>query len=162
MTALWDWRVWSDATCLLSRSRLASSRDVTSFSSRHTSSSRCCCWDCHCKANIQLLCPGEEKKECSDVRVSYFFYASLKHVSTADFMFALVLLQLQLSFGVVFCCCLVNTMRSKQWHHESHLQTKFHTTCSTFTTEAVCGVFLFCFSSKYYISFCCLLMYIFL
>ena len=49
MTALWDWRVWSDATCLLSRSRLTSSRDVTSFSSRHTSSSRCCCCDCHCK-----------------------------------------------------------------------------------------------------------------
>ena len=50
------------------------------------------------------------KKECSDVwqlSVSYSFYASLKHVSTTDFMFALVLLQLQLSFGVVFCCCLV-------------------------------------------------------
>ena len=42
MTALWDWRVWSDATCLLSRSRWASSRDATSFSSRRTSSSRCC------------------------------------------------------------------------------------------------------------------------
>ena len=119
------------------------------------------------KQTSNFCVQGKKKKECSDVRVSYFFYASLKHVSTTDFMFALVLLQLQLSFGVVFLLLLgyvtlLNTMRSKQWHHEYHLQTKFHTTCSTFTTEAVCGGFLFCISSKYNISFCCLLMYIFL
>ena len=60
-----------------------------------------------------------KKKKNALMSVSYFFYASLKHVSTADFMFALVLLQLQLSFGVVFLLLLgyvtlLNTMRSKQ------------------------------------------------
>ena len=62
MTALWDWRVWSDTIILLSRSRLASSRDVTSFSSRHTSSSRCCCCDCHCKQTSNLQFVSEKRK----------------------------------------------------------------------------------------------------
>ena len=63
MTALWDWRVWSDATRLLSRSCLTSSNDVTSFSSRHTSSSRCCRSDCHYKQTLSLHFVSREKKQ---------------------------------------------------------------------------------------------------
>ena len=78
MTALWDWRVWSDATCLLSRSRLTSSRDVTSFSNRHTSSSRCCRSDCHCKHSAYILYPEKKRKKnftmLSGIYISIFFH----------------------------------------------------------------------------------------
>ena len=72
MTALWDWRVWSDTIILLSRSRLTSSRDITSFSSRHTSSSRCCCCDCHCKQTSNLQFVSWEKKEFSMCWVNHW------------------------------------------------------------------------------------------
>ena len=72
MTALWDSMIWSDAITLLSRSCLTSSRDVTSFSSRHTSSSRCCCCNCHCKQTSNLQFVSWEKKELSMCWVNHW------------------------------------------------------------------------------------------
>ena len=77
MMALWDWRVWSDAAFLLSRSHLTSSRDVTSVSSRHTASSRCSCCVCHCKQPSSLHFVERKKRQ--------HFPNLLKHVSACCF-----------------------------------------------------------------------------
>ena len=75
MVALRDSMIWSSATILFSRSRLASSRDLTSFSSRHTSSSRCCRSDCHCKQTFSLYWVEDKERtpKCYKAYISHMF-----------------------------------------------------------------------------------------
>ena len=141
MTALWDWRVWSDATRLLSRSCLTSSRDVTSFSSRHTSSSRCCRSDCHYKQTLSLHFVSREKNKKLYNVVRYIIYQFLgvffQLQQTNKQQTLMQPPQPPSTFTLQVIYLYVASLSCVSLEPVSHLQTKPHLTSSTFILQVI-------------------------